>query len=155
MDLLVDSTIPRTRDAGQPPKEYQLLKSLVERVKLRSHQNEALAFDVILDPILKRMRDGPAEAIAKGAAMSVLVSKKGADDTTAGEMNGQMKSKNSNQEALRQKAPARKKKKNLRQLPRSMPFEDLNRVRAERDAFQRYATSIQTDAKSSRWINEE
>ena len=158
VDILADSSRPRMGDAEQPPKkEYHLLKSLIERVKLRSHQNEALAFDAVLGPVLKRMRHGPAVVIAKGIALSEFASKKrvGLDrlDGTMEGMSGETKPKKANQKTLGRKAPTRKV--NSPKLPRSMPFEDLNRVRADRDAFHRFATSIQNDATSSRWMNED
>jgi hypothetical protein len=40
------------------------------------------------------------------------------------------------------------------ELPRSMPFADLGRIRAERDAFERRAAAIRNDANCRRWMKD-
>lgn len=149
VDLLADIDMAGKRGTDQPSKEYQLLKKLAKTVKLRSHQNETLAFDTLLDPILKKMRDGPAETMAKNLAPSVP---RRVDESAR--MGSEVHTKARAEKTTKPRASARRGT-NSPAIPRSMPFADLHRIRTERAAFERHATSIQTDANCSRWMNEE
>ena len=154
VDLLVNS---RTADIeGQSQEQYQILQNLVERIKLRSHENEALQFDTLLDPILKKVWDGPAEAIAKSGFPSMSAARRTHALDAARVMN------NANETGVEVAEPTKSHAISARiiptpqpKLPRSMPFADLGRIRAEREAFDRRAAAIRNDANCRRWMQDE
>jgi len=152
VDLLAANK-PRTGDQDQPQNACQLLQSLVERVKLRSHQNEALAFDALLDPILRKMRDGSAPSFHKNKGEVQAGPDERAMDKAERDMDNKT---NANATKTIGREPNAPKNSTVlpQLLPRSMPFADLSRVRAEREAFERRVDGIRNDANCRRWMNE-
>ena len=153
VDLLANR---RTADIeGQSQEQYRILQDLVERIKLRSHENEALQFDTLLDPILKKMRDGPAEAIAKSGTLSTSAARRAGLHDTARGMNNANENDVEVAETTKSHTTSRRISTPQPKLPRSMPFAVLGRIRAEREAFERRAAAIRNDAHCRRWMQDE